>query len=56
MTNLNIGVEHLAFDVNQQHIWATHFSMQTHEISYVTRKVYAITRPLRWKQNVQVKP
>ncbi len=38
MTNLNIKVEHLAFDVKQQHIWAIHFNMQTREMSYVTRK------------------
>jgi hypothetical protein len=55
MTNLNIGMEHFAFDVNQQHIWATHFNMQTCEISYVIKKVYAIAGPLRWRQNVQVK-
>jgi hypothetical protein len=27
MTNLNMGMEHLAFDVNQQGIWATHFNL-----------------------------
>jgi hypothetical protein len=27
ITNLNIGVEHLAFNVDQQHIWAIHFNM-----------------------------
>ncbi len=27
MTNSNIKVEHWAFDVNQHHIWATHFNM-----------------------------
>jgi hypothetical protein len=27
MIDLNIIVEHLAFDVNQHHIWATHFNM-----------------------------
>jgi hypothetical protein len=40
MTNLNTWVEHLAFDINQQHIWATHFNMETHEVSYATREVY----------------
>jgi hypothetical protein len=29
MTNLNTGMEHLAFDVNQQHIWAIHLNLQT---------------------------
>jgi hypothetical protein len=42
LTNLNINIEHLAFDVNQQHIWATHLNMKTSEVSYVTREVYAI--------------
>ncbi len=27
MIDLNIRVEHLAFDVNQHHIWDTHFNM-----------------------------
>ncbi len=40
MIDLNTGIEHLAFDVNQQHIWATHLNMQTSELSYVTREVY----------------
>jgi len=31
-------MEHLVFDINQQHIWAIHFNMQTHEVSYVTGK------------------
>jgi hypothetical protein len=42
MTNLNMGIKHLTFDVNQQHIWATHLNMQTSEVSYVTREVYVI--------------
>jgi hypothetical protein len=42
ITNLNIRVEHFAFDVNQQHIWAIRFNMQTCEVSYVTREVYVI--------------
>ncbi len=41
MIDLNSKVEHLAFDVNQHHIWAIHFNMQTCEISYVTREIYA---------------
>jgi len=53
---MNIGMEHLAFDVNQQHIWAIRFNMQTHQKFNVTRKVYAIGGPLKWRQNVQVKP
>jgi hypothetical protein len=42
MIDLNMGIEHLAFDVNQQHIWATHLNLQTSEISYITREVYVI--------------
>jgi len=42
MIDLNMGMEHLAFDVNQQHIWAIHLNLQTSEVSYVTREVYAI--------------
>jgi hypothetical protein len=40
MIDLNIGVKHLAFDVNQEHIWATHLNLPTSEVSYVTREVY----------------
>ncbi len=42
MLNLNFGVEHLAFNVNQQHIWATHFNFQIGVVSYVTKKVYVV--------------
>jgi hypothetical protein len=41
MTNLTTGIEHYAYDVNQQHIWAIHLNLQTREVSYVTREVYA---------------
>ncbi len=43
ITNLNTRVEHFAFDVNQQHIWAIRFNMQICEVSYVIREVYVIT-------------
>jgi hypothetical protein len=36
-------MEHLAFDVDQQHIWATQFDLQIHVVSYVTKDVYAAT-------------
>jgi hypothetical protein len=35
-------MERLAFDLNQQHICAIHFNMQTHEVSYVLKEIYAI--------------
>jgi len=36
-------MEHLAFDVDQQHIWATQLDLQIHVVSYVTKDVYATT-------------
>jgi len=41
MIDLNIGINHLAFDVNQQHIWAFHLNLHNNEVSYVTKEVYA---------------
>jgi hypothetical protein len=43
MQNLNSSMEHLAFDVNKQHIWVIHLDLQTHVVSYVTKEVYATT-------------
>ncbi len=31
--DLNIGMEHLTFDVNQQYIWATHLNLENVEIN-----------------------
>jgi hypothetical protein len=36
-------MEHLAFDVNQHHIWAIYLDLQTHMVSYVTKEVYVAT-------------
>jgi hypothetical protein len=36
LTYLNTTMEDLAFDVNHGHISATHFDLQTCEISYLT--------------------
>jgi hypothetical protein len=41
MIDLNMGIKHLAFDVNQQHIWAIHLNLHNNEISYVTKEIYA---------------
>lgn len=43
MPNLNSSMEHLAFDVDQQHIWAIQLDLQIHVVSYVTKDVYAAT-------------
>jgi len=39
ITNLNIGVEHLTFDVNQRYIWATHLSLENGVTRFVTMDV-----------------
>jgi hypothetical protein len=36
-------VEHLAFDVNQQYIWATHLNLKSDETRFVTKGVYVAT-------------
>jgi len=41
VTYLNIGVEHLASDVNQQYIWATHLNLEIDETRFVIEDVYA---------------
>jgi hypothetical protein len=40
MMDLNMSIEHLAFDVNQQHIWAIHLNLHNSEVSYVTREIH----------------
>jgi hypothetical protein len=40
MIDLNMGIEHLAFDVNQQHIWVIHLNLHNNEVFYVTKEVY----------------
>ncbi len=43
VTNLNISVEHLTFDVNQQYIWATHLSLKNGVTRFVARDAYVTT-------------
>ncbi len=43
VTNLNTNVEHLAFDVNQQYIWATHLSLENGVTRFVTIDVNVAT-------------
>jgi len=41
--DLNVGVEHLTFDVNQQYIRAIHLNLENVEIRFVTKDVYVAT-------------
>jgi len=40
--DLNIGVQHLAFEVNGQHIWAMHCDLETMMPTFVTEGVFAL--------------
>lgn len=35
--DLNIVVEHVAFDMNVQKVWVVHVNLQTNETKFVTR-------------------
>jgi hypothetical protein len=37
-----MGIEHLAFNVNHQHIWLTLLNLQSNEFFYVTKEVYLV--------------
>jgi hypothetical protein len=39
--NLNIKIDHMAFELGGQHIWARYKDHATFEVSFVTRGVYA---------------
>jgi hypothetical protein len=36
ITNLNIGIDHLGFEFNGQHVWAKHKNMETRFSAFVT--------------------
>jgi hypothetical protein len=42
MIDWYMGIEHLAFNVNHQHIWPTHSNLQSSEVFYVTKEVYVV--------------
>ncbi len=42
MIDWYMSIEHLAFDVNHQHIWPTHLNLQFSEVFYVTKEVYVV--------------
>jgi hypothetical protein len=44
--NLNYGVQHLAFEVNGQHIWAMHHDLETMIPTFVNKNVYVIVQSL----------
>jgi len=38
--DLNIVVEHVAFDMNVQKVWVVHVNLCTYETKFVTRLMY----------------
>jgi hypothetical protein len=54
ITNLNMGMEHLVFDVNRQDIWAIHLNLQINEGFYVHQRGLTLQSVCKWKNNVQV--
>jgi hypothetical protein len=46
ISNLNYGVQHLAFEVNGQYIWAMHHDLETMMPTFVIENVYVIVESL----------
>jgi hypothetical protein len=46
ISNLNYGVQHLAFELNFQHIWAMHHDLETVMPTFVIESVYVIVESL----------
>jgi hypothetical protein len=46
ISNLNYGVQHLAFEVNGQYIWAMHHDLETMMPTFVIESVYVIVESL----------
>jgi hypothetical protein len=46
ISNLNYAVQHLAFEVNGQYIWAMHHDLETMIPTFVIESVYVIVESL----------
>jgi len=40
--NLNFGLQHLAFEVNGQHIWVIHYDLETLTPTFVTEFIFVV--------------
>jgi hypothetical protein len=46
ISNLNYGIQHLALEVNGQHIWAMHHDLEIVMPTFVIESVYIIVESL----------
>ncbi len=53
VTNLNIKINHLKFELNGQHIWAKHKNMETIVNAFVIYDIYFVV-VTRWRRKLQL--